>query len=83
VSAGGWADWLAHLPWVMLGLRSSPKEDTNILAAELVFGAPLMLSGEFLASPQASVLRPWWNRSALVPLSSILFPTDSSHRSPQ
>jgi len=30
------SDWLAHLPYVLLGLRATPKEDSNISAAELV-----------------------------------------------
>jgi transposase InsO family protein len=37
------ADWPLHLPWVMLGLRAAPREDSGISAAELVFGAPLTL----------------------------------------
>ncbi len=61
------ADWLAHLLGVMQGLRSAPKEDTSISAAELVFGAPLTLPGEFLASPEAStqalVEQPLWYHS--------------------
>jgi transposase InsO family protein len=48
-------DWLEHLPWVMLGLQAAPKEDTNVLTAKLVFGAPLTLPGEFLATPEASM----------------------------
>ncbi len=63
------ADWLAHLLGVMLGLRSAPKEDTGISAAELVFGAPLTLPGEFLASPEAStqalVEQPLWYHSLI------------------
>ena len=41
-------DWPAHLPWVLLGLRAAPKEDSNLSSAELVFGAPLTLPGDFL-----------------------------------
>jgi hypothetical protein len=48
------ADWLAHLPWVMLGLRSAPKEDAGVSSAELVYGSPLTLPGEFLASPEVT-----------------------------
>ncbi len=29
-----------HLPWVLLGLRAVPKDDSNISSAELVYGAP-------------------------------------------
>ncbi len=41
-------DWLTHLPWVMLGLRISPKEDVALSSAELVFGSPLVIPGQFL-----------------------------------
>ena len=32
----------------MLGLQSSPKDDSGFSAAEAVFGSPLSLPGEFL-----------------------------------
>jgi hypothetical protein len=41
-----------HLPWVLLGLRAAPKEDTNISSTELCFGASLTLPGEFIAVPE-------------------------------
>jgi hypothetical protein len=41
-------DWSGHLPWVMLGLRAVPKEDCGISSAEMVFGTPLTLPGEFI-----------------------------------
>ena len=34
----GWCD---QLPWVMLGLRTAPKEDLQSSAAELVYRQPL------------------------------------------
>ena len=49
-SAG--VEWPDHLPWVLLGLRVAPKEDHNISSAELVYGAPLNLLGEFLSTPE-------------------------------
>ena len=45
-------DWYAHLPLVLLGLRSVPKEDSSVSASEALFGAPLVLPGEFLDSPE-------------------------------
>jgi cleavage and polyadenylation specificity factor subunit 1 len=45
-------DWPLHLPWVLLGLRTAPKEDSNISSAELCLGAPLTLPGEFIAGPE-------------------------------
>ena len=41
-------DWPLHLPWVLMGLRAAPTEDTGLSAAELVFGAPLVLPGQIL-----------------------------------
>jgi hypothetical protein len=45
-------DWPAHLPWVLLGLRAAPKEDSGVSSAELVFGVPLSLPGEFVSSAE-------------------------------
>jgi transposase InsO family protein len=53
-------DWLAQLPWVLLGLRAAPKEDCALSSAEMVYGTPLTLPGEFLDSqepPAASFLQ--------------------------
>ena len=45
-------DWPSHLPWVLLGLRSAPKEDHNVSSAELLYGTPLALPGELLDSKE-------------------------------
>lgn len=42
--------WTESLPAVMLGIRSAWKEDLNATAAEMIYGQPLRLPGEFLAS---------------------------------
>jgi hypothetical protein len=42
------ADWSDHMPWVLLGLRAAPREDSGISAAELVYGAPVVLPGQLL-----------------------------------
>ena len=42
--------WPEHLPWVMLGLRSAPREDSGVLPAELTFGGPLTLPGLLIDS---------------------------------
>ncbi len=44
--------WPERLPWVLLGLRTAPKEDNGILAAELVYGAALVLPAEFLSTAE-------------------------------
>ena len=43
--AGG--DWYFHLPWVLLGLRTSPKEGLRVSPAEMVYGEALAVPGEF------------------------------------
>ena len=41
------SDWHTQLPWVLLGLRTMPKEGLNHSAAEMVYGQPLVVPGEF------------------------------------
>jgi transposase InsO family protein len=48
-------DWPQHLPWVLLGLRAAPKEDSAISSAELVFGAPLTLPGQLRSEKELPV----------------------------
>jgi len=43
-------EWLQHLTWVLLGLRAAPKEDGGTCSAEMVYGSPPTLPGEFLAA---------------------------------
>ena len=43
-------DWFHHLPLVLLGLRSVPREDSAISALKALFGSLLVLSREFLDS---------------------------------
>jgi hypothetical protein len=43
------ADWPAHLPWVMLGLRICPREVSAVSSTELMYGTPLTLPGQFIA----------------------------------
>lgn len=41
--------WTEALPTVLLGIRAAWKEDLKATAAEMVYGQPLRLPGEFLA----------------------------------
>ncbi|XP_045136327.1 uncharacterized protein LOC123519259 [Portunus trituberculatus] len=41
-------NWMDDLPWVMLGIRTAPKEDLGTSSAELVYGAPLTIPGVFI-----------------------------------
>ena len=52
---GGWAD---NLPVVMLGIRSALKEDLGCSAAEMVFGMPLRVPGQFFDSQPAQMPDP-------------------------
>jgi len=47
------ADWAAHLPWVMLGVRSAWREGAECTPAEAVYGAQPVLPGQFLLSPES------------------------------
>jgi transposase InsO family protein len=48
-------NWEEHLPWVLLGLRVAPKEDSGVSAVQLTFGIQLTLPGDLLgASPAAA-----------------------------
>ncbi|KAL5484408.1 hypothetical protein EMCRGX_G020901 [Ephydatia muelleri] len=39
--------WAQELPWVLLGIRTAPKEDLGCSSTELVYGAPVTVPGEF------------------------------------
>jgi transposase InsO family protein len=42
--------WHYHLPWVLLRLRASPREDSVVSAAKLAYGSSLSLLGQFLTT---------------------------------
>ena len=45
-------NWVSELPWVLLGLRATPAEASNLSAAEAVYGAPLVVPGQFLGEAE-------------------------------
>jgi hypothetical protein len=49
------ATWSEELPFVLLGLRAQPREDTGLSPAEAVFGAPIVLPNEFLQNEEVPV----------------------------
>lgn len=49
--------WYFRLPLILLGLRTSYKEDMKCSAADLVYGQGLRLPGEFFDAPQANIDR--------------------------
>ncbi|XP_061902030.1 uncharacterized protein LOC133649214, partial [Entelurus aequoreus] len=61
------SNWIDRLPWVMLGLRSAPKEDLAAAPAELVFGQPLRVPGEFLPEGWTPRPFPFLSRGSLAP----------------
>jgi len=50
-------DWPDHLPWVLLGLRSAPKEASGVSSAERLYGVPLALPAQFVACKEPSMLQ--------------------------
>ena len=50
--------WTEALPLVLLGLRTTYKEDLQSSAAELVYGEPLRVPGEFLVPAAPTVEAP-------------------------
>ena len=42
-------NWMLHLPLVLLGIRSSIREDSNTSPAQLTFGTSLRLPGQFVS----------------------------------
>lgn len=48
------SEWVDSLPIVLLGLRTSLKEDIQSSAAELVFGSTLRIPGEFLVDHETN-----------------------------
>lgn len=47
--------WIDEMHTVMLGLRTAPRSDTGVSAAELTFGRTLRLPGEFFEGNDAQI----------------------------
>ena len=41
-------NWVQELPWVLLGIRTAPKEDLGCSSAEMVYGSALTVPGDFI-----------------------------------
>ena len=76
-------NWVDKLPWVMLGIRTAPKEDLQSSSAELVYGQPLRVPGDFV--PASTV--PWsatLQRASLLDNARLFAPVPTSrHGLPQ
>jgi RNase H-like domain found in reverse transcriptase/Reverse transcriptase (RNA-dependent DNA polymerase)/Integrase core domain/Integrase zinc binding domain len=44
-------DWVEHLPWILLHLRATARDNDGRSPAESVYGAQLVLPGQLLSSP--------------------------------
>jgi len=69
--------WPDHLPWVLLGIRTAPKEDTAVSAAEKLYGAPLVLPAQ-LATDLETPLQPLVDKMQ----SATAIPVRHSHLEP-
>ena len=49
-------DWVTNLPWVLLGIRSSLKEDLWCSAAQLALGTSVRLPGQYFDEVQVNNL---------------------------
>lgn len=49
-------DWMDELLLVLFGIRTAPKEDLSCSSAELVYGAPLTVSGDFIPALRTTTL---------------------------
>ena len=45
------SSWADELPWILLGIRTAPKDDLQSSSAELVYGSPLTVPGDFIRTP--------------------------------
>ncbi|KAJ2937652.1 hypothetical protein O0L34_g19327 [Tuta absoluta] len=50
------SNWVEALPLVLLGVRSAVKEDLQTSSAELLYGVPLRLPGEFFDPPSEDIV---------------------------
>ena len=53
------SDWVTNLPWVLLGIRSSLKEDLGCSAAQLALGTSVRLPGQYFDEVQVNNLTPF------------------------
>ncbi|XP_072241429.1 uncharacterized protein [Leuresthes tenuis] len=73
-------NWIDRLPWIMLGIRTALKEDLQSSSAELVYGQPLRVPGDFFASTTV----PWsasLQRSTLLENTRLFTPVPTSRHS--
>jgi hypothetical protein len=47
------ADWHDHLPWVLLGIKTAFREDSEFSPAEAVYSSQLVLPGQFIDTAES------------------------------
>lgn len=52
------SSWTEVLPWVLLGIRSAWKSDLQASTAEIVYGEPLRLPGQFFSNSCDAAVEP-------------------------
>lgn len=52
------SNWTEVLPWVLLGIRSAWKGDIQASTAEIVYGEPLRLPGQFFKTDSDEMVEP-------------------------
>lgn len=78
------SSWTAALPIVLLGMRTSCKEDIGSSVAELTYGTSLRLPGEFFASDENTNIKPTTDFvENLKKTMAKIKPTSTSHHSTQ
>ncbi|GFS51768.1 retrovirus-related Pol polyprotein from transposon 412 [Trichonephila inaurata madagascariensis] len=55
IMAYGNSQWTIVLPTILMGFRATWKEDLHATTAEMIYGAPIRLPGEFLCPSKSSV----------------------------
>lgn len=48
-------NWIDQLPWVLLGIRSTPKSDINSSPADMVFGSALTVPADLVCAPTSTM----------------------------
>ena len=52
--SSGSSSWMDNLPFVLLGIRTSVREDSGCSASDLLYGSSLRLPGDMLVRPSSS-----------------------------
>ena len=58
ICSSGDSGWMDHLPFVLLGLRSSIRADSGCSPSDLLYGSPLRLPGDLVDAPPSSCAPP-------------------------